>query len=139
MHRETKEAPVFALVVSRKGSKLRQSEQGFDGISGRPGQLIGEKVPIPVLANVLSGILGRPVLDQTGLTGTYAFKLEWTPDFGGSGIATEKAEAAGVSTPDPSGPSLFNAIQGQLGLKLESQKGPVETIVIERVEKPTAN
>jgi len=140
IHRETREAPIFVLVVSKKGPKLRQSEQGFDGISGRPGQLTGEKVPMPVLASVLSGILGRPVLDQTGLVGTYAFKLEWTPDSGGSNpIATEKAEAAGVPATDPSGPSLFNAIQEQLGLRLEPQKGPVSFILIDQVERPSAN
>jgi uncharacterized protein (TIGR03435 family) len=140
IHRETREASVLALVVSKGGSKLRQSEQGFDGISGRPGQWIGEKVPIPVLAKNLSGMLGRPVLDQTGLTGTYAFKLEWTPDSGGSGVlSTEKAETAGVSAPDPGGPSLFSAIQDQLGLKLESQKGPASIIVIDQVARPSGN
>ena len=72
----------------------------------------------------LTGILGRPVRDQTGLTGSYDFKLDYAPDM--DGAATE------------SGPSVFTAVQ-ELGLKLASGKGPVEAVVIDHVEKPSAN
>ena len=90
------------------------------------------------LAQYLTGMLRRPVLDRTELKGSYDFKLEWTPDPEGYGkLAEEKAE--GTAAPDPSGPSIFTALQEQLGLKLESRKGPVEILVIDRAEKPFAN
>ena len=143
IHRDTKEAPVYALVIAKNGPKLKESHEGF-GINGMPGQLIGAKAGMALLARVLSGILRRPVVDHTGLDATYAFKLEWTPDFGSSldkpgAAAVEKAEAVGASLPDSEGPSIFSALQEQLGLRLESQKGPVETIVIDRAEKPSEN
>lgn len=86
--------------------------------------------------------LGRPVLDKTGLTGKYDFTLQWTHQ-----MRTElrhlKATGDGGQEPDKppdsSGPSIFTAIQGQLGLKLESQKGPAEILVIDHVEKPSEN
>jgi uncharacterized protein (TIGR03435 family) len=74
-------------------------------------------------------LTGRPGLDRTGLKGNFDFKLEWTPD------AAQSAATDGGPL-DPGGPSLFTAIQEQLGLQLESQKGLVETIVIDRVERP---
>jgi len=104
---------------------------------GNRGELIAEGVTIQLLAVNLSGMLGRLVLDRTGLNGRYDFKLEWAQDPGGMkgpGSAGEKAEEAGAS--DLSGPSIFTALQEQLGLKLESTKGPVEIIVIDRVENP---
>jgi uncharacterized protein (TIGR03435 family) len=79
---------------------------------------------MPGLASALTGILGRPVRDQTGLTGSYDFKLDYAPDM--DNAATE------------SGPSVFTAVQ-ELGLKLASGKGPVEVLVIDHVEKPSAN
>ena len=85
-------------------------------------------------------MLGRPVIDRTGLTGRYDFKLEWTPDpvpgGKGAGAPGEKADA---SAPEFSGPSLFSAIQDQLGLKLDPQKGPVDVFVIVSAERPAAN
>ena len=94
-----------------------------------------------LLAGFLGGRLGRPVLERTGLTGKYDFKLEWTPESGelsgkgGPEGPGEKGEAAGA---DPLGPSLSTALQEQLGLKLESRKAPVETLVIDRAENPSA-
>jgi uncharacterized protein (TIGR03435 family) len=143
---ETKEAPVYALVLGKNGHKLRASDKGFDGVTGtRPGQLKAEKVGTDLLSRMLSMITGRPVQDRTGLKGTYAFDLEWAPDpggmpgKGGGPIAEAKADAAGVTLPDPSAVSIFTAVQEQLGLRLEATRGPVESIVIERVERPTAN
>jgi uncharacterized protein (TIGR03435 family) len=89
-----------------------------------------------LLANVLGSqpeIGGRMVLDKTGLTGRYDFVLKWTPDAGMSG-----AGDAGAS-PEASGPSLFTALQEQLGLKLDATKGSVDTIVIDSVEMPSDN
>ena len=78
------------------------------------------------LASTLSSTLGRRVIDRTSLTGPYKFSLKWTPD--------DRPASA-----DNSGPSLFTAIQEQLGLKLESTKGPVEILVIDHAEKPSEN
>ena len=103
------------------------------------------------IVDALSRLSGRLVVDQTGLTGRYDLNLEWTPDpgqfppppgggpVGGPGPG---GPAPGVPAPppvDPNGPSLSTALQEQLGLKLESQKGPVEILVIDRVEHPSEN
>jgi uncharacterized protein (TIGR03435 family) len=92
-----------------------------------------------MLATVLPRVLGRPVLDRTGLTEMYKFKMEWTEDANLAARMKDEALGAPESSPDLSGQSVFSAIQSQLGLKLESGKGPVETLVIERLEKPSAN
>jgi len=76
-----------------------------------------------------SSILDRPVLDRTGLGGRYDFTLEWTPDLSPSDNPT----------PNAAGPSIFTAVQEQLGLKLERQKAPVEILVIDHVEKASEN
>jgi uncharacterized protein (TIGR03435 family) len=141
IHRETKEAPVYALVVAKNGPKLQESKEGGPRLMMGRGQLNGQGALMEMLANVLSGQLGRPVLDKTGLQGKYDFKLEFTPDpgqgaepFGGLGPGPDAPPP-----PDPNGPSIFAAIQEQLGLRLESTKGPVEMIVIDRVEKSSEN
>jgi uncharacterized protein (TIGR03435 family) len=161
---ETKELPVYALLVAKNGPKLQEAKpgdaypNGIKGPDGRPmaiadrgaglmmfrgGQLTGQEIPISGLARMLSHQLGREVIDKTGLTGKYSFTLKWTPDPGQSGMPmgpgggpppTDNAPA-----PDASGPSLFTAIQEQLGLKLESTKGPVEILVIDHIEKPSEN
>ena len=105
-------------------------------MSGR-GDLTGTAAPVPLLVNFLSQQLGQSVVDKTGLTGRYDFTLKWTPDPG-----TAAGPRAGDDTappPDTSGPSIFTAVQTDLGLKLQSAKGPVEMLVIDSVEKPDAN
>ena len=110
------------------------------------GQLTLNGAPISLLADALSRQLGRNVVDKSGLTGNYDISLQWTPDssqsqmFKGAGEGSDgKASAAAPTQPDASGPSIFTALQEQLGLKLESQKGPVETLIIEHVERPSEN
>ena len=85
-------------------------------------------------------MIGRPVIDRTGLTGRYDFKLECTPDMlpGGKG-PDGPGEKVDASAPEFSAPSLFSALQDQLGLKLEPHKGPVEVFLIVSAEKPAAN
>jgi uncharacterized protein (TIGR03435 family) len=78
------------------------------------------------------------VLDKTGLTGQYDIKLEFTPE-DGAGRGPGDGPDGGAPPPETSGPSIFTALQEQLGLKLESSKGPVEIIIIDRVEKPSEN
>ncbi len=145
--RTTKELPIYALKVAKNGPKMQESkEEGgnqFQGVrmSG-PGHVTAGKVGMQFLTRVLAHSAGRPVIDQTGLTGKYDFKLEWTPDqsqmgaFGGPGPGPDGLRPPPV---DPNGPSIFTAVEEQLGLKLESQKGPVEMLTIDAVEKPSEN
>jgi bla regulator protein blaR1 len=133
--RQTKELPVYALVVAKDGPKFKEVEKWQKGadmrIRGGAGQMIAEKVTMALLAQTLSNIAGRSVVDQTGLTGYYDFKLEWTPD--------EIGQPAPVVLEPRDRPSIFTALQEQLGLKLDSQKGPVEILVIDHAEKASEN
>jgi uncharacterized protein (TIGR03435 family) len=141
IRRETKELPVYDLVVAKSGSKLPESTEGDGGFRWGGGRINGRMVSMTDFVEVLSASLGRPVFDRTALTARYDIKLQWTPAHfvqegpGGKNEPGEKER----SPIDPDGPSIFTAIQEQLGLKLESRKGPVETIVVERAEKPTEN
>jgi uncharacterized protein (TIGR03435 family) len=99
-------------------------------------------------AQRLSGRVDRPIVDQTGITGKFNFHLEFTPDPYMRGQAMPGGRGGDVGNrPDPSnpaasndfGPSLFVALQEQIGLKLSSEKGPVSFLIIDHVEKPTAN
>jgi bla regulator protein blaR1 len=154
---ETKELPVYVLLVAKNGPKLEESKPGDtypNGIKGPDGEggagtlwmgegkLAGQGVRIAQPAHLLSEQLDRTVLDRTGLTGTYDFKLQWTPDesqpfrgIDGNPVLVPQD----VHPPDSSGPSIFTAIQEQLGLKLESQKGPAKILVVDHVEKPSEN
>jgi uncharacterized protein (TIGR03435 family) len=134
IHRETKEQPVYSLVVGKNGPKFRESrfsEADFQkgavpGLTMRPYELIGNSVAIRFLADELSRRLERNVIDRTGLNGEYDFNLHWVPD-----------DADPNSGPD--GLSIFSAVQEQLGLKLESDKAPVDAIIIDHIEKPSPN
>ena len=143
IRRDTKEMPVYALVVAKNGPKLKESTgDGPQMMRGGRGELMAERAPIQLLVMNLAGPLGRPVLDRTGLTGRYDFKLEYTPEpggFGPKGPGGPGEKAEGAAAPDLAGPSIFTALQEQLGLKLESTKGGVEVLIIDRAEKPTAN
>ena len=106
-----------------------------------PGRLSGQKVPITQLVDVLSRFTDRIVVDKTNLTGKYDIDLQYTPEQGQS-LAPPGGSPPGMpALPpiDPNGPSLFTALQEQLGLKLESQKGPVEMIVVDHIERPSEN
>lgn len=94
-----------------------------------------------ILAHLLSGQLGRTVLDKSGLTNDYDYKLDWTPDDTAPATAKSGDPAAGenATAQDNSGPSLFTAVQEQLGLKLEPMKAPVDVFVIDHIEQPTPN
>ncbi len=139
-HRETKELPTYALVVAKSGPKFHAAEDapGSDKargtrISMERGQFTLQGAPVSALTNQLGQILGRSVIDKTELAGNYDFKLEWTPDDGPRAADGEHPVA------DTTGVSIFTALQDQLGLKLEATKGPVEILVIERVEKASEN
>jgi len=161
VHHETKDLPVYSLVVAKAG-KLHEAEgecgprpdgpppppepgnpptAPCGGFFMFPGHLSGQKVPIEQLLDPLSRFTGRNVLDKTNLTGKYDIDLQYTPEQDQFQAPPGGAPPGMPSLPpiDPNGPSLFTALQEQLGLKLESQKGPVEMIVIDHVEKPSEN
>jgi uncharacterized protein (TIGR03435 family) len=95
-----------------------------------------------MLALNLSNELGRRVIDKIGLTGKYDFELKWTPEAGQSAAVPPVPPILGTElhpTPDPNRPSVFTALPEQLGLRLESDKGPVDVFFIDRAEKPAAN
>ncbi len=96
-------------------------------------------VPFQSLTGHLTIELGRTVINKTGLTGLFDFRLEWTPDASGRSAAAASSDPADLTTADAGGPSLFTAVQKQLGLKLKSAKGPVEVLIVDHAEKPTGN
>jgi len=182
IHRESKELPMYALVVGKNGPKMKESEidangtanggqgsggpsplppvkMGKDGMPQLPGggrgpmilmngrgHVTAKMMNMSGLVDILARSVDRPVVDQTELKGSYDFNLDYTPDEstrmpmpGGMPPPPGAGEMHGADSPD-NGLSLFAALQAQLGLKLEAKKGPVELIVIDRVEKaPTEN
>jgi uncharacterized protein (TIGR03435 family) len=151
-HRETRELPVFDLVVAKGGVRLKEAvpgntyENGLKDNQGKSspgmmrvgyGQVDCQAIPITGLVEILSQLTGRTVVDKTGLAGKYDVALRWTPE--DSHAAPTGAENATGERMQESGLSIFTAIQEQLGLKLISAKGPVETLVIDHIEKPDAN
>lgn len=141
VHKETKEQPIYALVVSKNGEKLQEVKEPGprQGMSMNRGRLQGFAAPMEMLGNILSNTMGRPVIDKTGLSGKYDFVLEWTPEAGADARAQGFGDGISEPAPAPGGPTIFTALQEQLGLRLEAQKGPVQNIVIDRVEKPSEN
>ena len=138
-HRERKELPVYALLQARNGPKFqvekREMRDGDGRIGGGgPGRIGGMKVSAFDLAEVLSDYLDRPVLDETGIDGLFDFKLIWTPDE----TPREQNPAEQHPPVDPNGASIFEAVQEQLGLRLVPQKGAVEMLVIDRVDRVPA-
>jgi uncharacterized protein (TIGR03435 family) len=148
-HRELREMPVYDLIVAKGGVKMTEAKPGEtypDGFNAKYGQsmlftsygrLEAQGSGMGDLALFLSGAdIGREVLDKTGLTGKYDFTLHWARDLG----AGSPAGGAASSPPlEDAGPSVFTAIQEQLGLKLEPAKGMVECFVVDHVEPPTGN
>lgn len=162
LHHETRDLPVYALVVAKHGPKLQEVSKPTNPVPAGAGGVpkgfpawyehdprraasFASYTTMSQTARNLSRSLGRPVLDKTGLNGHYSYALYWSMTPGerfarvgrnfGSGV-----QASGVAPPPgPSGPSIFTALQEQLGLKLKSEKGPVDVLVIDYVEPPTPN
>lgn len=151
IHHETKELPIYSLVVAKNGSKVQETkpDPATPGVPVRRG---GPSIrtsrtgsgPITLtvlhcasedLASVFVPHVGRTVVDKTGLKAVYDFTLQFAPD---DNIAVPTAGGSS-SAPDPTAPSIFTAVQEQLGLKFESGKGPVDVIVIDHVERPSGN
>jgi uncharacterized protein (TIGR03435 family) len=149
----TRELPVYALVVAKGGLKMMESKPDPNAppkgappkMRGDDGKISGQGVSMEFLASVLSRIVGRTVVDRTGLTTQYDFALHWTPEGGaaavgpGAGGSTSDGGATQPVSDAGSGESIFTAIPEQLGLKLEPAKAPVDVIVIGHLEKPTEN
>jgi uncharacterized protein (TIGR03435 family) len=140
-HHETRERPTYSLVVAKNGPKLHKAQPGEtypNGITGpdsaggrggaivTPGKIVLQGSSLSVLANLLSSQgLSHAVVDKTGLTDLYDVTLRWSPP--------------DVGSSDASLPSLFTALQEQLGLKLEYNKNPIDVLVIDHIEKPSVN
>lgn len=145
VHHETKVLPMFDMVIAKGGLKLKplapaqpsaaDATKDPDPASHRgmmtmgPGMFKGESLPMSAVANQLSFVLEHTVVDKTGLTGDYDFDLKWTP---------EDAEPPADGSAESSA-SIFTAVQEQLGLKLQSTKGPLDTLVIDHAELPSQN
>ena len=146
VHRETREMPAYALLLGKNGSKLAPHTGGDPPPGERVrmgrGLLRFKKGSTAGLATNLSLQLGRMVIDKTDLKDDYDFELQWTPEPGQGGPEAFGLPPSGSDAPPPvdtNGPSIFTALQEQLGLRLESQKGPVEILVIDHVEKASEN
>jgi uncharacterized protein (TIGR03435 family) len=163
-HRETKELPAYNLMAVKNGPKLPPPSPGSCAAvdSGgpppgppRPGQpligpcgrlvimaepsgarLQGGQIEMPELTRILSMIMSRSVIDKTGFSGKFDVKLEFSVDAASAGLPKGRELA---DTADMPNPSIFSAVQEQLGLKLEGTKGPVEIMVIDHMERPSAN
>ena len=162
LHRETRELPVYTLTAAKSGLKLPLPKEGAC-VSPPPGaplpppqagaampcgtlgvgmgetglRMQGNKVSITELVAELAAVLGVPVLDKTDFIGKFNVDLSFTPDENIQGLGGTLSAAP--PPPDPARPNIFTALQEQMGLKLTSSKGPVEVLVIDRVERPTAN
>jgi uncharacterized protein (TIGR03435 family) len=127
VHPETREMPIYALMVAKSGSRLEPSKSEYHTLNNRTGLVIGKKVTMKQFAeNSLTWRMGRTVVDKTGLTGEFDFEFKFIED---------KAAAAG----DNSLPDFLTAMREHLGLVLQSQKAPVEVLVIDRAEKASVN
>jgi uncharacterized protein (TIGR03435 family) len=126
-HRETREVPAYVLVVAKSGLKARPAAEGSaGGFNRRQGHLESRSATMAALADKLSQQSDRPVVDKTAVRGSYEFTVDWTPDE--------------LQSDGQAGPSLFTAIEEQLGLKLEARKEPMEIVVVDYAEKrPSGN
>jgi len=161
-HHETRDLPLYELVVAKGGAKIQASkliaepgeasrlfpELGQPPSPGRHmfvtrglGHIESTEMGMSALAEWLSRQLGRTVVDKTGLTGDFHYKLDWTPDYASSLMPTGSNPALrdNAVSKEAAGPSLFTALEEQLGLKLKSTRGPVDVIVIDHIDRPAEN
>jgi uncharacterized protein (TIGR03435 family) len=144
LHREDREQPTYSLVIAKNGPKLQKAKSDNCTGTGTPespcggfriykrSQMWGNTVTVKQFAAELTFMMGRMVVDKTGIDGLYDIRVEWTPEQFGAEPGTEVK-------PDEVNGTLFTAIQEQVGLRMQSQKAAVETLVIDRVSRPTAN
>jgi uncharacterized protein (TIGR03435 family) len=147
-HRETRILPEYTLVIAKGGPRLEEFKPGNDS-SGQPkrggqmkmsnGIVTAEGVPIEPLSRLLADRVGRPIIDKTGLTGNYSFKLQWADDGHDGHDGPPRGPDANAAAVESAGPSIFTALEEQLGLKLVSEKGPVQVLIVDHIEQPAAN
>jgi uncharacterized protein (TIGR03435 family) len=124
VHHESKEVSGYALVTAKSGPKLHESDRPRDYFTSRPGLIQCGRVSMQELTSALAGRLGRPIEDKTGLSAQYDLKLQWTTD----------------ETTADTLPTLFTALQEQLGLRLDTQKIKIDVLIVDHIERtPTAN
>lgn len=133
----TKDMPVYALVQSKSGPKLRPPAEQSNTMGIGRGFVDGKSVSMDLLARTLSQVLERPVVNQTGLNGEYQVHLEWSPEPGLGDAAS--GEPAGPADLEPTQASIFTAIQSELGLRLKARRGPAEVVEILEARRPSEN
>jgi uncharacterized protein (TIGR03435 family) len=140
LHHEARPLPFLALVVAKNGQKLLPAKEGVEPPSQLPGHLSHPRMSMALLATLLSRFERQLVIDMTGLTGAFKVELQWTPDFVRN-RATQDGPAPLLNGQpvDPNGPSLYTALQEQLGLRLESRRGPVDVLVVDHAERVPAD
>lgn len=137
VHRATELQQAYVLTVAKRGPKFAErTQEGRTNLRVTSNSINLESATLAQMTQLLSTALGRPVIDRTGLNGLYDLSVQWddapVPEGGVPGLGAP--EAAGNDRG-----SIFTAIQDQLGLRLESQRAPVEVIVIDQIEKPSPN
>jgi uncharacterized protein (TIGR03435 family) len=138
-HHDVREGNIYALTIDPSGLKLKPNTSPEDDkipVNGSPAHTTGVRVPMVYLTWFLSLLLqndGRPVVDQTGLTGNYDFVLSFRP------ILPPDAPPDALPPEDRDLPTLFDALRTQLGLRLTATRGPIDHLVIDHIEKPTPN
>jgi len=153
-HHETRELTVYSLEIAKGGLKMQASQHGNPNAGQMPGQnkssagasvseksftILGHAQTTATIARWVSLTLGSTVIDKTGLTDSYDYTLSFAPDDSMKAGVLPPGSGGGAPPPEPEGPSIFTALQEQLGLKLEAQKQPVDVIVIDHMEQPTQN
>jgi uncharacterized protein (TIGR03435 family) len=136
-HRAFKETSAYVIVVAKTGPKMKERSlidtEASTSLSFEGARLPAKAASMPMLAEALMIVLDRPVIDGTGLRGKYDFDLAWMPEpdqFGGHGSAVPS---------DANAPDIFTAIQEQLGLRLDSRKVPVQSLIVDHAERPAGN
>jgi uncharacterized protein (TIGR03435 family) len=141
LSRETKVMAVYALVPAKGGPKLHETGKGGMSINtGSKGRHMSGNVALSALADSLSNMMDRPVVDMTDIKGTYVVEMEWAADDSSPGGKFGPPGEGKPASDAPDGPTIFTALQEKLGLKLEARKLPVEILTVEHAEKvPTEN
>ena len=135
VHRDTRNAPGYALMPIKNGLKIRPDDTGGKSVwNSSRGKIVAQRITMARLAESLTRLLGTPVVDMTSATGVYTFTLEWTPEHQHSGGAPD-----GHAPEATAGPSLFDVLPEKLGLRLENRKLTLENLVIDKAERPSEN
>jgi uncharacterized protein (TIGR03435 family) len=160
IHRETTEGPVYALTLEAKAPRLKPFQEGsciqmpltLPASTPPPGQryckalislqgssVLAEGSTLSEFSKLLNLVLDRPVIDKTGVTNRFDIQLEFARDEATPGLRGPVQDIPAAADSDPSKPTIFAAIQQQLGLKLRPTRGPIEFLVIDHIERPSEN